>query len=339
MDSIGQYIFDSLLTKLTAFTGNYYNIIAVSFKSIFVTLTMLYIIFIGYSLLTNRAEIARAAAMSLIAIVACNTLVFDSNMFVEWVYLPLRDASLDLTSLVLQPTGAGGIKDIFTRIDGSFDKIFEMAQKYADAGSSWNLIRSIWIALATLILMALFGVLYAVFTGLLLMGMFLFHVMMIVAGPAILLAGFPFTRHVFWAWLRASFNYALIPVFTAIVMAFTLYALDDAAKNLEVIDPNGPIFNRHIATVFLIGLISIWFHLKAPEVAAMLTGGTSAGGGFFGTLAGIASGGAAVARGAINAPSVPGRIIGSVGHGFDAASKGIAGGVRAYSRLRGLKVD
>lgn len=337
MESIGQYVFDTMLHVLTAFTGEYFHTIVSSFKGVFNALVVVYIIFMGFALLTNRlVEHLRTMAMSLVAILICNALVFETGLFAEWVYMPLRNASLGLTSLVLAPTGSGGIKDIFSAIDGSFGKIFALADKYADAGSGWNLIRSMWIFTMTLALTLLFSVLYAVFVGLLLIGMFSFHVMMLAAGPAILLAGFPFTRHVFWAWLRASFNYALIPVFTAIVMAITLYALDAAAKNLETLDPNGPIFNRDIATVLLIGLISIWFHLKAPEFAATLTGGTSAGGGFFGTLASLATGGAAVARGAIIAPSVPGRIVGSVGRGFDAASQGIAAGVRAYSRMKGF---
>lgn len=337
MDSLGQYVFDSLLRVLTSFTGEYYHTIAVSFKGIFIALVTLYIVVIGYAVLTHTLmQHVRAMAMSLVAIIVCQVLVFDTNLFAEWVYMPLRDSSLGLTSLVLSPSGDGGIKSIFTAIDSSFAKIFALANKYMDAGSGWNLVRTLWIFMMTLVLTALFSILYAVFTGLLLIGMFSFHVMMVVAGPAILLAGFPFTRHIFWAWLRACFNYALIPVFTAIVMAITLFALDDAAKNLETLDPNGPIFNRDIATVLLIGLISIWFHLKAPEFAAILTGGTSAGGGFFGTLAGIATGGAALARGAINAPSMPGRVIGSVGRGFDSASQGIAAGARAYSRIKGF---
>lgn len=337
MESIGQYVFDTMLQVLTAFTGDYFHKIVLSFKGIFNALVVLYIIFMGFALLTNRlVEHLRSMAMSLVAILVCNALVFETNLFAEWVYMPLRDSSLGLTSLVLSPTGDGGIRGIFAAIDASFTKIFVLADKYADAGSGWNFIRTAWIFTMTLALTALFSILYAVFVGLLLIGMFSFHVMMLAAGPAILLAGFPFTRHVFWAWLRACFNYALIPVFTAVVMAITLYALDAAAKNLETLDPNGPIFNRDIATVLLIGLISIWFHLKAPEFAATLTGGTSAGGGFFGTLAGIATGGAALARGAINAPSAPGRIIGSVGRGFDAASQGIAAGTRAYSRMKGI---
>lgn len=337
MDSLGLYVFTSLLTLLTEFFGEYYRKVAESFGGVFNALVVLYIIFIGYALLMNRlGEHTRAVVISLVGIVVCNALVFETNLFAEWVYMPLRKASLGLTALVLSPTGSNEIKDIFTAIDGSFSKIFLLADRYADAGSGWNLIRSIWVFVITLALTALFSILYAVFVGLLLVGMFSFHVMMIAAGPAILLASFPLTRPVFWAWLRACFNYALIPVFTAIVMAITLYALDDAAKNLETLDPNGPIFNKDIAFVLLVGLISIWFHLKAPEFAATLTGGTSAGGGFFGTLAGIATGGAALARGAINAPSVPGRIVGSVGRGFDAASQGIAAGVRAYSRIRGF---
>lgn len=337
MDSLGQYVFTSLLKVLTAFTGDYYRTISESFRDIFQVLVVLYIIGIGYAVLMNSlGERTKSAVSSVFVILICYALVFDTNLFSEWVYMPLRKASLGLTSLVLSPSGSGEIRDIFSAIDGSFIKIFALSDKYTDAAGGVLSVRGIQVLLVTLALTLLFAVLYAVFTGLLLIGMFSFHVMMVAAGPVILLAGFPSTRHVFWAWLRACFNYALIPVFTALVMAITLYALDDAAANLEQLKPNESIFNRQIGTVFLIGVISIWFHLKAPEFAAALTGSSSQGGGFFGTMAGLAAGGTALARGAINAPSVPGRLVGAAGRGFDAASQGIGSAAQAYSRLKGI---
>lgn len=333
MDSLGQYVFMSLLKVLTAFTGDYYRTISESFRGIFMALVVLYVIGIGYAALMNAlAEKTKAAVISVFVVLICYSLVFDMNLFSEWVYMPLRKASLGLTSLVLSPSGSGEIKDIFSAIDGSFIKIFALSDKYTDAAGGVLSVRGIQVLLVTLALTLLFAVLYAVFVGLLLIGMFSFHVMMVAAGPVILLAGFPSTRHVFWAWLRACFNYALIPVFTALVMAITLYALEDAAANLEQLKPNESIFNRQIGTVFLIGIISIWFHLKAPEFAAMLTGGTSTGSGFFSTLgavAGAGAGGAAASgRGAAAAASSK----------WGKAAGGYAGQsmARAYSQLRGF---
>ena len=135
MDSLGQYVFTSLLKVLTSFTGDYYRTISESFRGIFMALVVLYIIGIGYAALMNAlAEKTKAAVVSVFVVLFCYTLVFDTNLFSEWVYMPLRKASLGLTSLVLSPSGSGEIKDIFSAIDGSngslatyFSPLFESA--------------------------------------------------------------------------------------------------------------------------------------------------------------------------------------------------------------------
>jgi type IV secretory pathway VirB6-like protein len=347
--SIGQVVFDSLLRTLGAFTASYYKMFASGFGGVFRALLTLYIIGIGYGLLTNNlGERTKTAFISVVVIFFCFQLVFDSGAYAEWVYKPLKYSSLGMTSMVLNPEGSGTVADIFAKVDGGFSKIFLIADRLSNDSGVLSVV-ALKTAILTLLLSLLFGALYAVFTGLLLVGMFAFHVMMVFGGIAILLAGFPFTRQVFWAWLRAVFNYALIPVFTAIVMAITLHALDDAAVSLcgnvadmstckYDVDTRG-VFNKDIGTVFLIGIMSIWFHLKAPEFASLITGSMSQGSGFFGTLAGIAAGGTALARGAINAPRAAGTFAGNFGHGFDALSRGWQAAGRAYSRLRGFKVD
>ncbi len=107
MDSLGQYVFTSLLKVLTAFTGDYFRTISESFRDIFQILVVLYIMGVGYAVLMNSlGERTKSAVSSIFVILICYALVFDTNVFSEWVYMPLRKASLGLTSLVLSPSAA-----------------------------------------------------------------------------------------------------------------------------------------------------------------------------------------------------------------------------------------
>lgn len=312
--------------------GNYYQMLADKFRTVFFILLTLYIMGIGYAVLMNMlGEKTKSAMISVVMLIVCYWLVFDASAFLSWVYEPLFSTSSQLTSFILKPTGDGTISDAYSQVDQAFTTIFKTSDTITNnATGIWERVK-VWLVIGALAL--LFGILYAVFTGLLILGMFALHVMMVLGGIIILLAAFPFTRSVFWAWLRACFNYALIPVFTAVVMAITLQALNDAAKSMAEVNllVEG-VFTRPVGTVFLIGVISLWFHLKAPEFAALLTGSTSTGGGFFGTVANVLSAGMNAKRGAAEL----GKDAYGVGKGAWGAGKGA---YRLYSRMKGIKVD
>lgn len=330
--SVGQNILSVLLDGLNTFLKEYYTLFANSFETVFLALFVLYVVVIGYAVLMNKLADPKSAVIFMFFIGFSYAVVFSPGFYFDWVVIPLRDASLNFTAFILDPSATPDVYNIYVKVDKSFSTIFELTDKYSnDAGWTFGM-ASVKKFIVNLGLALLFGVLYAVFTGLLLVGLFSFHVMIVLGGVMILLAGFPFGRPIFWAWLRACFNYALIPVFTAIVMAITLLVLDQAAKNLADLKASAGLFNKEIGSVFLIGLLSIWFHLKAPEFAAILTGSQSQGGGFFSTLGamgGAAAGGAAAGgRGVLAAArSKLGRAAGGAAAGF---------GVRAYSHLKGM---
>lgn len=327
--SVGKDILVTLLKSLNDFTKEYYILFVKEFEMLFLALLTLYIIGIGYAVLMNMlGEKTKSAGISLFFVMFSYLAVFSPGFYLDWMVIPLREASLNLTAFVLNPSASPNIFNIYDKVDQSFSTIFDITAKYSnEAGFTWG-VATLQRWLVNIGLVLLFGVLYAVFTGLLLVGLFSLHVMLVLGGIMILLAGFPFSRHIFWAWLRSCFNYALIPVFTGIVMAITLQVLDQAAINMKELKASQGIFNKEIGSVFLIGILSVWFHLKAPEFTALLTGSTSTGSGFFSTLGAMAGAGTGAAA------------AGSRGAAAAASSKwGKAAGdygVRAYSRMKGL---
>lgn len=332
--SVGQNILDNLLINLKEFIEQYYGLFVNSFEHIFAILVTLYVMGIGYATMMGMlGERTKAAWISVFFVFFSYVVAFNPGFFFSWVVDPLLESSLGLASFILNPKSSSGIFGIYTEVDKVFSIIFHITDKYSNESGFTFGMASVKIFFVTFGLAFLFGVLYAVFTGLLLVGIFSFHMMMVLGGIIILLAGFPFTRHVFWAWLRACFNYALIPVFTAIVMAITLMILKDAAAQMNTLDVSHGVFNKEIGSVFLIGVLSVWFHLKAPEFSAVLTGSTATGSGFFGTLGALAQGGSAAAQ------AVPKGVVGVAGAPMQIAAGGLnvaTAGMRAYSAMKGL---
>jgi type IV secretory pathway VirB6-like protein len=162
----------------------------------------------------------------------------------------------------------------------------------------------------------LFAALYAIFTILIIVGFFGF--MLLLGFAPIFMAIGIFNKGIFFAWLKATMNYFLIPIFTAAVMSVTIVFIGEAADAIEGLSPSDSIFIRDVGFVFLVGIFSVGLHWKAPEFAAAISGGMASGAG---SIVGTAASVGAAAWGLSKTPLGGGRnltnsISGATGSGM-----------------------
>lgn len=337
--SIGGYLLQGMLETLRTYFIETYTVIADSFYITGSLIVTLYIVFMGYRMVKGQiSESLTEFFISLIVVPICFSIFFHVSVFEKWIYQPILATMMGLMSI-----GLGGenftIQTLFVPIDASFSKIFGAVDSIMDQMGRWSLGQKIKVSVVSFILGALYGVLYLIFLVLIVGALFAVHVL-VVLGPIFgTLAAFKQTRSHFTQWLKTIINYALIPVFTAIIMGITLTFLDLAIADMAAINVSEDgIFTKSIGSAMAIGFLSIYLHLKAPELANAITGGQASGvGNFFGGMAAVAGGGIAAA-GMLGGNKLMGaaKTYGAAGM-KNVIENGVVGVTKnAYSRMRGF---
>lgn len=300
-----------------------------------VTLVAVWITVVGYYFLMGKLKETGAGALaSALAIPAITTVIFTPYLYFQWVYLPATQLIVKLSGFFIAPGASGDpLAIIFTQLDHRWADIFALIEEIGGSGGRFDFTPYLFVVALSLI----FGVLYAVFVLFMAMGFFGANVLLVLGGLFIFFLPFKSTRFMFSSWARALANYALIPIFTALVMAVTLDAVTHAITDLRM-DNSGSLFSLEMGNAMLIGGIGIFFHLKASELAAALTGGQPAG--MTGLLAMAPMAAAGLGAGirfagqASGANRLAGKAGELLGKGRDRAASAI--GQRGYSALKGI---
>lgn len=214
----------------------------------------------------------------------------DWNTFAYWIFDPLLSVLIGFIQLLL-PSSGGGLTDSIFGVDEHFTKLFNAIQAYDDrieANESWWETH-VLEAIVMYLILAMFAVLYAIFTILIIIGFFGF--MMMTAFAPIFMAIGVFHKAMLLSWVKIMFNFFLIPIMTAAVMSITISFIGTATETIAELSTEDSIFTKEIGTVFLVGIFSIGLHWKAPEFAAGISGGMVSGAGsIVGTAAAVGGG-------------------------------------------------
>lgn len=239
------------------------------------------------------------------------------DTFNDWIFEPLLALLIGTMKTIFDSNETGLVETIFG-VDQHFDALFASLERYdslLEEKGAWYSFQ-IFKQGVTYLIIALFAGLYAIFTILIIVGFFGF--MLLLGFAPIFMAIGIFNKGIFFAWLKASMNYFLIPIFTAAVMSVTLVFIGEAAKAIEGLSPSDSIFIRDVGFVFLVGVFSVGLHWKAPEFAAAISGGMASGAG---SIVGTAASVGAAAWGLSKTPLGGGRnltnaISGTTGSGM-----------------------
>lgn len=277
--------FYKLLNNLNIFITDKYQPLMDDFHPFAAALFTLFVIIFGLKIMKGElGEHTKKGIQALVISAIVFEVIFDFSIYKTYIVDTVVNLSLHLTSFFVS-LGGHSASSLFSSVDDSFAKIFRRVEQINEAVSWFG---DATTKVAILILGALGGFLYILFSVLIMLGVFATYLFLTIGGITFFFFPFESTRFIATAWFRGLMNYALLPVFTGIVMGITLTFLD-VATNEFIAVPAGEVsvFSSEFGGLIFIIIISSYFHFKVPDFTSALTGGSPT------SVAGIGIGGAA----------------------------------------------
>ncbi|MBU1404321.1 MAG: type IV secretion system protein [Proteobacteria bacterium] len=336
MENISSSIFLKLLLSLDNYTYGLFAPLMVSFRGFLFTITVLWLVLMGYLVAKGTFKEATGnviTSLGLVFILSC--LVFDPQIYFKWVADPFKFLVFDLsTFLISYGSETKNYGDIFRNLDAAFGKLVTaMDQIMPKDNFITNAGLYIKAAAALTLLGLAFAAAYFAFFFLFAMSIFALHVLFIVGGICIIFASFPQTRHITWQWLRTLINYGLTAIFASLIMSMFLSGINTAIDDLaRIAQTTNEIFTTEYATALVWAALAFGMLLKAPDLAASLSGGTA--GSSAGITAGLSLVSTSILKGIKTGAGPAGRLGGSLA---DRGLSNLPGGAgRAYSYMKGI---
>ena len=280
--------YEKMMTTFNAFMDDKYQAFIEAFKPLAIIILTIYIMIVGWIILSGKSEKGKELFITVLLSTFITGIVFSYGIYKSWIMDTILLQSFKIQGFFLTMDGSLP-SQVFTGVDKTFELFYGQIGKLWEGTSIFSSDGTLTM-FVLIVLSVIFGTLYLVFAVLVIFSTFAIFVFFVIGGIPLFLAIIPKTRFIFYAWLRAILNYALIPIFASIVMAISIKFLNAAIEDLINLDirKNG-VLNLAVANAMFIGILSIFFHLKAPEFAAALTGGQPSGvGGFFTTSFAVA---------------------------------------------------
>jgi len=255
----------------------------------------------------------------------------DFRFLSDWLFTPLYKMSTDLAlkavTLSNRDLHPQSIMEMLNIVEQSLDEsVFKVCRVVMrDAG--W--FSAIHTFAANLIIQGTFTFVWFLFLALMIDSLFKYMTVFATAPLLVISLAFPATKSIGMTGLRILLN-ALVTMFLAgIAMGFTILVMK--LSGLSPLDQNGNItmsdwaFSRSYWAFFLVGLVSVYFHLKVPKLAANFSS-IDDGAGVAGAVAGIGTMAVMGAKGGIEK---------FAGGAFDKATKyGKQGAKWVWDKLR-----
>jgi len=196
----------------------------------------------------------------------------------DWLYTPIYQSTTAAaqaiisagSSQIASPTIIGMLQTL----DGQLDKVFLLSQAIcADAGWTHPI-----LAFGGWFLVLPFVFVWGLFLAYVLEMVFKLLMITAVSPLLIMCMAFPSLRGFPISGLRVIANGCFTLIFASVAMGFTLAAVNEAISSLPMsggtftVNASAFVFSSDYWTLFILGFISILFHLKASTVASNLSG-------------------------------------------------------------------
>lgn len=345
--SFGYQLFISFYNKLNVYLTAVFSSLIDSFGGFAVAFVTLYIVLAFIDLMfTNKIiqswEQAVEFSMSIIISIALlGAMEDDFRVYKEWIVDPVVNTTTDLATFFINTVNnngfatGGGIKSLFMNLDSLSDKLFEFIMNYNPPGSflknAWGYMQAGFLVVS---LFAAYAGAYVVFLALLILGYFSLYVLLLVGGICIFFAPFKKTRFIFISWIRAIVNYALVIVFTSIIMSICYFGLNQEITDLIKLEGSNALFTTQYLSALCWSLLTFGVLLKGPDFAAALSGGQA------GSTSGIAAGmGMVASAGAGVATAGASKFLGGAASGFGSVNSMYQQGRNMVPDLSNIPVD
>jgi len=325
IDQTGREYFDFIYTGLMEnFVGLYKQIL------------IMFLALISVGMIMGKfGQYTPLIVQTIVGILFTYGLFIETSIYKEWLYMPIYETAVGLGGWIVQEAGysyggsAEGYRAMFSVLDSSMVRIFDFIINLEGRvdEESWFGLSNLAATLLVVAFFLVYGLLYAIFTALIVVAAAAVHILAIVGGPVGLLAGFPAARGIFYSWLRQLVTYALYPVFAGLILGFFLGTIEASTADLAQLDPSEGVFNALTGRALLAGVLAGFLLLQIPSFAGALAGGQGASVPGAGIASAAGSGlGSAAGRGA---GAAAGKAGGAAASGAGGAASGIKSGASA----------
>src|SRR5216683_1386331 len=288
-------------------------------------------VWIAWVLVIDGAIMGRLSFSKLFPSVAvftlCGILLAGVDLYWEWFYQPLYHAMNDIAVSLISPDSTGGAKSsdisgMLGIVENEVLRAFAVAKAVMRDGGITNL----YVLVAGVVLAVPYVFVWGIFLAFVVEGIFKLLAVTAVAPLLIAAAAFKPSRGFAVAGFRIVLGGVLTVIFAAVAMGFTLsvmrFFLDQVPMNADGFTAaiGNWVLGPEYWGMFLLGFVSVLFHLKAATLAANISG-ASDGPGAAAAVVGAGMTGIAALKGA----AMWGAKKGAGGAGAAAAAIGKAG--------------
>ena len=270
-------IYQQLDTLSEAYARQAFNILAPSTRIVFGAFIALWLVWqLGVNL-AMKGEFDRTAFLkSLIGFLLIQTFLESSGYYWDYFYAPIKDSTLKLAQAVIQSSGKVSSQDIrglLEIVEKELDQIFNI-QRLVNKESSYFALGSLF---AGFMIVLPFVFVWGLFLAYMLEGIFKLLAITALAPLFIAAAGFSSTRSFSTSAARVVLGGSLTVVFAGVSMGFTLSVLKHYIALIPITETGSQdvgvwLYSSDYWALFLIGFISILFHLKAATLASAISG-------------------------------------------------------------------
>lgn len=266
-----------ILHRLNSYLLAVHEPLMSSYGGIARAIVVLYVMIMGIGYLrASFGEHSNEILSSIVLVIILQSFIMETQVYIEWIVEPILKTVLALASFFINAGGTTSFEGVFVKLDESFILMKNTLEVIAP--DTWNPIVEFGYFIKSFcalgVMTIAFGAVYITYMVVVVMGFFSMYVLFIVGGPCLFFAAFKKTRFLAWSWLRAIANYALLIIFSSIVMAICVNGIEEAVKHLAKYgDPSFGYMTREVGYVVCWSFITIGILLKSPEYAAAITGG------------------------------------------------------------------
>ncbi len=328
-------IYHKLDSLATAYSHKSFDVVAASSIKLYGSVVTLWILWqLGVNWL-YRGDIDKAEFVkTMLCFLIVGLFLQSSDYYWDYVYDPIYSATVKLAQTVISASGqlrADRIEAMLQVVENELGRILDL-QKMISADTSWYQVPTL---LGGIVLALPYIFIWGLFLAYTLDAIFSFLVISALAPLYIVCAAFPSFRSFTINAGRVVLQGCLTVIFASVAMGFTIEVLKHFMTTVPITEAGaGPgaaawVFSKEYWNLFLIGFISILFHLKASSIAGTISG---AGGGPGATsmVVGAAMITAGVAKSATT--QAGGKVMEWGGQAFDRLTQSTSTGKYAWSK-------
>lgn len=274
-----------------------------SFRGTATIILALYVFYVAITMIRGKADSLHDSVTTLVLVIVTTSIAFSPSVFNEWILGPLVGTIGSVQDFLVSKVAGSAGGNIFNTLSNGMDKVMSVTTIIEATVPILRLDKAFVALIAQALLAGGYIAVIVTFMLINIMSWATIYLVAVFGGILLFMASFKATRHLFWAWVKAICTAGMTLIFAALIMSICLQILSTqidrlAAENFATVNP---LFNKATFMCIATCVLTWCLLLRAPDLAASLTGGSAGNtagiAGLVGASAGAIYGGAKMAIG------------------------------------------